>query len=236
MLSLNKNILEVMYSGLSTGRESSDRVLVTILEGMLSGDYKPGDRVNARKLAETLNVSIVPVREAIHILAGEGVIELSKNRGARIRKLDKNEVSKWWEIIGTMSKLGIKQAAERIGNHEGNIDKVHQAMQLIRDSAGKVEPFEFMMVLMNYHQQIHIVAENEQLNEAWRRLQVVFWAYFFPEFVPIADYWDVYVRNHQRVTDAIISSDSAGAEAIYQYHIDWTVAFFRGERPETVKP
>ena len=60
-----------IFESLNTGRDSSDRVLQTIIEGLLEGRYQPGERVVARQLAEELGVSIVPVREAIHILAGE---------------------------------------------------------------------------------------------------------------------------------------------------------------------
>ena len=87
-----------IFESLATGRDSSDRVLRTIIEGLLFGRYNPGERVVARQLAEELDVSIVPVREAIHILAGEGVIELSARKGARIRSLNKEEVGNWWEI------------------------------------------------------------------------------------------------------------------------------------------
>ena len=66
-----------IFESLNTGRDSSDRVLQTVIEGLLEGRYKPGERVVARQLAEELGVSIVPVREAIHILAGEGVIDLN---------------------------------------------------------------------------------------------------------------------------------------------------------------
>lgn len=236
MTPLDADHVPQMFAQLATGRESSDRVLYTILEEMLEGRYKPGDRVNARQLAEKLDVSIVPVREAIHVLAGEGVVELQPNKGAKIRSMDRREVANWWEILGTIGKLGIKLAAERIGHDEANPQRVRDAMELIKDSVRQVSPFEFVLVLVKYHEILHEVAENQELNEAVRRLQVFFWAFFFPDYLPVADYWDIYVRNHQRVTDAILCADAAGAEAAYQYHIDWTDALLNGDRPDPNKP
>ena len=49
-----------MFKRTATGRPSSDRVLAYLLDGLLDGRINPGDRVNARKLAEQLDVSIVP--------------------------------------------------------------------------------------------------------------------------------------------------------------------------------
>ncbi|MEH6581055.1 MAG: GntR family transcriptional regulator [Halioglobus sp.] len=225
-----------IFESLATGRESSDRVLRTIIEGLLDGRFSPGGRVVARQLAEELDVSIVPVREAIHILAGEGVIELSARKGARIRTLNKEEVGNWWEIHGMVGKLGVRFAAQRIGRNENSVTRVNDAMDLIRENAGKLEGFDFVMILLRYHMALHEVAEMPELNEATRRLGIFFWAIFFPEYIPMKDYPAAYIHNHQRVTDAIISGDPAGAEAAYQYHIDWSDALISGERPDPDKP
>lgn len=225
-----------IFESLNTGRDSSDRVLQTIIEGLLEGRYKPGERVVARQLAEELDVSIVPVREAIHILAGEGVIDLTARKGARIRSMDREEVGAWWRIQSTVGKLGVGFAARRINCQPDNVARVDDAMDLIREKAGTLDGFEFLMVLLRYHMVVHEVAEMPQLNEATRRLGFFFWAIFFPAYIPVREYGQMYIRNHQRVTDAIVSGDAGGAEAAYQYHIDWTAALINGERPDINTP
>jgi len=225
-----------IFASLNTGRDSSDRVLQTIIEGLLAGRYQPGERVVARQLAEELGVSIVPVREAIHILAGEGVIDLTARKGARIRSMDREEVGAWWRIHAAVARLGVGFAAGRINRREDNVAKLIDAMDLVGENAGQLEGFEFLMVLLRYHMVVHEVAEMPQLNEASRRLGFFFWAIFFPAYIPVREYGQMYIRNHQRVTDAVISGDRAGAEAAYQYHADWTDALISGERPDINQP
>lgn len=225
-----------IFESLNTGRDSSDRVLQTIIEGLLEGRYQPGERVVARQLAEELGVSIVPVREAIHILAGEGVIDLTARKGARIRSMDQEEVGNWWRIQSMVGKLGVGFAARRINRQSDSVAKLQDAMDLIRENAGQLEGFEFLMVLLRFHMVVHDVAEMPQLNEATRRLGFFFWAIFFPTYIPVREYGEMYIRNHQRVTDAIVNGDPAGAEAAYQYHIDWTNALIEGERPDMAQP
>jgi DNA-binding GntR family transcriptional regulator len=225
-----------IFESLSTGRDSSDRVLKAIIEGLLTGRYQPGERVVARQLAEELEVSIVPVREAIHLLAGEGVIDLTARKGARIRSMDREEVGAWWRIQSVVGKLGVGFAARRINRRDDSVAKLLDAMDLIRENAGEMDGFEFLMVLLRYHMAVHDVAEMPQLNEATRRLGFFFWAIFFPAYIPVREYGQMYIRNHQRVTDAIVNGDPAGAEAAYQYHIDWTIALIDGERPDINKP
>ncbi len=225
-----------IFENLATGRDSSDRVLRTIIEGLLDGRYQPGQKVNARQLSEELQVSIVPVREAIHILAGEGVIDLTARKGARIRSLDQREVRNWWEINGVVARLGVRFAAEHIGNDPANVEKIRDAMELVREKAGTLSGFDYIMVLLRYHMVMHEVAEMPELNEAVRRLGIFFWAIFFPEYIPMQDYAATYVRNHQRVTDAVLAGDPDAAEAAYQYHIDWSDALIAGERPDPEAP
>jgi DNA-binding GntR family transcriptional regulator len=225
-----------IFESLNTGRDSSDRVLQTIIEGLLAGRYQPGERVVARQLAEELDVSIVPVREAIHILAGEGVIDLTARKGARIRSMNQEEVGNWWRIQSMVGKLGVGFAARRINRRADNVAKLQDAMDLVRENAGHMDGFEFLMVLLRFHMVVHDVAEMPQLNEATRRLGFFFWAIFFPTYIPVREYGEMYIRNHQRVTDAIVNGDPAGAEAAYQYHIDWTNALIEGERPDMALP
>ncbi|GEM_PF-1469411 len=225
-----------IFDSLATGRDSSDRVLRTIIEGLLEGRYQPGEKVNARQLSEELGVSIVPVREAIHILAGEGVIDLTARKGARIRSLNREEVRNWWEINGAVGRLGAKFAARRINDDPAYREMVSDAMEMVRDHAGKLDGFEFIMVLMRFHMVLHDVAAMPELNEAMRRLGIFHWAIFFPEYIPMRDYAASYVRNHQRVADAVLSGDGVSAEAAYQYHIDWSDALIAGERPDPDVP
>jgi DNA-binding GntR family transcriptional regulator len=225
-----------IFESLNTGRDSSDRVLQTIIEGLLDGRYQPGERVVARQLAEELGVSIVPVREAIHMLAGEGVIDLTARKGARIRDMDQQEVGNWWRIQASIGRLGVGFAARRINRRKDNIARIEDAMDLIREKAGKLDGFEFLMVLVRFHMVVHDVAEMPELNEATRRLGFFFWAIFFPRYIPVRDYGPVYIQNHQRVTDAIVNGDPGGAEAAYQYHIEWTDALVNGERPDQDRP
>ena len=170
------------------------------------------------------------------MLAGEGVIDLTARKGARIRTLNRDEVRNWWEIHGMLGRVGVRFAAEHIVDDEANAAKVIDAMDLIRENAGKLSGFDYIMILLRYHMVLHEVAKMPELNEATRRLGIFFWAIFFPEYIPMEEYSDGYVRNHQRVTDAILAGDPEAAEAAYQYHIDWSDALISGERPDPHKP
>ena len=65
---------------------------------LVEGAIAPGSKLNERALSELLNVSRTPLREAIKMLAAEGLVELLPNRGAIARFLT-NPVLMWFGVI-----------------------------------------------------------------------------------------------------------------------------------------
>ena len=55
-----------IYFRTSTGRAATDMVMSHILDQLLAGELRPGQRVNTKQICEKLGVSVVPAREAIH--------------------------------------------------------------------------------------------------------------------------------------------------------------------------
>ncbi|MEM9203922.1 MAG: GntR family transcriptional regulator [Actinomycetota bacterium] len=67
---------------------TSAQVEAAIVERLLDGRYGPGDWIRQDALAAELDVSKIPVREALHRLAGEGMLRFETNRGVRVPELD----------------------------------------------------------------------------------------------------------------------------------------------------
>src|ERR1700742_2314201 len=66
------------------------------------GDLAPGARVPERNLCERFAISRTPLREALKVLAAEGLIELLPNRGARVATLNDNNLTEIFEVIGIL--------------------------------------------------------------------------------------------------------------------------------------
>lgn len=79
------------------------------------GELGPGSRVPERALCQQFAVSRTPLREALKVLAAEGLVELLPNRGARITSLDDTALSHLFEVISLLEAEGGRLAAARIG-------------------------------------------------------------------------------------------------------------------------
>ena len=95
--------------------ETVDFVTGEIKAGIREGRLAPGQRLIETDLARTLGVSRGPLREALRRIAAEGLIELTPNRGAVVRKLTREEVEEIFEILAALTHLAIRKVAERIG-------------------------------------------------------------------------------------------------------------------------
>ncbi len=63
-----------------------------ILSAIVNGDIKPGERLIQEKIAEQINISRTPVREALLRLEQEGILELSGRKGFSIRDISNEEI------------------------------------------------------------------------------------------------------------------------------------------------
>jgi DNA-binding GntR family transcriptional regulator len=100
-------------------KEFQNRSLMEIIfrqmEGMiLSGKIKPGERINESKLSNVLGVSRAPIREALRLLASNGILEIRANRGMFVRDLQIKEVEELYDIRAALDVLAGERAAERI--------------------------------------------------------------------------------------------------------------------------
>ncbi len=81
---------------------------------ILSGQYASGDRLGEVELAATLGVSRTPVREALRLLAAEGLVEITPNKGARVIAWSPAELEEIFVLRAQVEGLAARRAAERI--------------------------------------------------------------------------------------------------------------------------
>lgn len=85
---------------------------------LMKGRYLPGQKMTIRGLAEEFGVSLTPVREALHYLAAEGVLETETNRSARVPVMTGERIRELRDVRMTNEGLAAARAAERISPEE----------------------------------------------------------------------------------------------------------------------
>ncbi|HEX4003076.1 MAG TPA: GntR family transcriptional regulator [Candidatus Acidoferrales bacterium] len=91
----------------------NSRVVVRIREMILHGDLLPGQRVREVELANNLGVSRTPVREALPILAQEGILMQLDTRGFVVREFTPQEIMDAIDVRGVLEGLAARALAEQ---------------------------------------------------------------------------------------------------------------------------
>lgn len=89
-----------------------DQVTEVIREAILSGRYQPTERLKVAELSRQFDFSAMPVREALRTLEGEGLVEITPNRGATVRRLDRQFIEDLFELNTELRIFAIRRGTK----------------------------------------------------------------------------------------------------------------------------
>lgn len=216
-----------------TGRGGVDRALNEIVLGLVSGSYEPGDRLSASRIAKETGVGLVPVREALHLLAGQGVIEMLPQRGARVRGMSRAETESWHQVFQALTLIGIRTAAGLIREQRTLRVPLGEAQRVLDQLVDEVSGPAILNALLDYHRRLNAFCGLTLLDEASRRLQVVHWISFVARYAALVPHRAFIVQNYRRLSEALARGDADGACAAYNYECAFMNTLIRGDDIET---
>jgi DNA-binding GntR family transcriptional regulator len=105
-----------------------------IKTAILSGRLNPGEKLTEEHLAKTLGVSRTPVREALHKLESEGLINVRKKRGFVVSWDSKDEVEELFELRSILEGYSLRTISKSISEEtfhqlEGFIQNAEEALR-----------------------------------------------------------------------------------------------------------
>jgi DNA-binding GntR family transcriptional regulator len=95
------------------GRVGSELAYEALRALIVEGRLAPGERIIEQRIAAELNLSRTPVREAVRMLAAEGLIVSTRHRGAMVRTLERSEVLDLYELRAKLESYAAELAASR---------------------------------------------------------------------------------------------------------------------------
>ncbi len=111
-----------------------ERAYEYLKENLLSGRFKPGERLTEEYLAGELGVSRTPIREALHKLEQEGLIQALETRGFRVASDSQEEMEELFEIRSILEGYALRCVCERVSDKdleelEGYIQKAEESFE-----------------------------------------------------------------------------------------------------------
>lgn len=191
-------------------------VAVRLRQRIVEGQLAPGAKLNERELAELLNVSRTPLREAIKMLAAEGLVELLPNRGAVVAQMSAQDVADTFEVISGLEGQSGELAAQRITEAElAEIRALHYEMMA---AYTRRDLPTYYRLNAQIHTQINAAARNPVLAQTWRTVNARLQALRFRSNFDEAK-WKRAVKEHERMVELLAERDSAGLRALLAEHL-----------------
>src|SRR3546814_16045211 len=93
-----------------------EEVVSRLRDMIIEGELTPGARVNERELCAQFGISRTPLREALKVMASEGLILLLRNRGARVTRLTRRDIENMFQVMAVLEAMSGELACVRISD------------------------------------------------------------------------------------------------------------------------
>lgn len=156
------------YQGIVRKTLHHEVVVDALRELILEGELEPMSRINEVELCERFGISRTPLREAIKLLAAEGLLVLLPNRGARVVALSETEIGEILQVVGALEGAAGELACERITDEELAAIEAATAEMVAAWKAGDYPGY--FALNREIHDAIMAAARNSALQSTYRSL------------------------------------------------------------------
>jgi DNA-binding GntR family transcriptional regulator len=199
-------------------RSLHDELTERIRALITRGDLSPGEKIPEKELCAQFGVSRTPLREALKVLASEGIITLRPNRGATVSSISVDELEEVFPVLGALEALSGEIACQQITDREvAAIRKMHVAM-VAHWKRSEIQPY--FRLNQRIHEAILEATRNETLQTIYRglagRLQSARFS-FMAQMSP--ERWAKAVEEHEAMIKALEARDGAKLSKILKTHL-----------------
>ncbi|GGN24008.1 DNA-binding GntR family transcriptional regulator [Actinoplanes campanulatus] len=198
-----------------------------VREGILQGEFTPGERLVETDLMSRFGATRFAVRAALAELCAEELIEVSPRRGARVRKVPTHEAVEVTEIRMVVGGLIAARAAERITDQQAA--ELAEAAALLRRAAETGAQRRYRDLEQHLHDLIRRIAAHRTADTVTETLRGRLLRHqFILSLLPTRP--EASLDRHERIITAILDRDPEAAEAAMRAQIAATITALRSMR------
>lgn len=202
----------MMYERVATPPSSrTDFVLESIKSAILSGELRPGQALVESELAAGLAVSKTPVREALKILAGFGLVMMSPYKGASVRIVDAELARSVYDVRALLEPEALRRSVHRGADFGA-------ARAALSDAAAGTDQASMSLANRRFHHALYVGCGNplmigilDDLRDQTALITVAGWG--------IRATWDVEAAEHAAILAAAEEGDADRAAELLRAHV-----------------
>ena len=198
------------------GTSLHDGVAARLRAMVFDRELAPGEWIDEKKLAEQWQVSRTPLREALKVLAAEGLVELVPHRGCRVIELTDGDADALFPVMALLEGRCAFEAASKAGDDElAHLARLHDALEH-HAAAGDVDGY--YRANHDFHRQVQVLADNrwlERITDDLRR----FMRMMRGRQLNLPGRLQASINEHRVLIDAFRERDAARAERAMHDHL-----------------
>jgi len=203
-----------------------EQVKELILERILNGTYKPGERLVETRIAAELGTSQAPVREALRDLELLRFVESEAFRGARVRAVSGEELAEIYPVRAAIEEVAAREAASRL---DGAVEPLEAALAAMHAAADAGDLHTLAARDAAFHRLIIEASGNQILLGVWSSLGIELWTAVTALRTRL-DGHEI-AELHRPVLDALRDRDPERAGSTLRRHVEHFAELLKGAMP-----
>jgi DNA-binding GntR family transcriptional regulator len=200
-----------------TAKSLVNQVVDAIVEATAKGIFLPGDRIVEAEVARALNVSRIPVREALRLLESQGVVVSERYRGMRLMSVDIDRLEKILKVRLALEKLAGAEVMQRLKSDPDVLKPLERVLARMHEAGDAEDGFRVASLDTEFHLCLCQLSGNEVLARTFeplsRQLTIIFGLSTMKKGVKSI------VCEHDEVVEVLKAGDQAAFDALMEVHI-----------------
>jgi DNA-binding GntR family transcriptional regulator len=185
-------------------------------EQIFSKQLPPGSWLDEQNLADQFGISRTPMREAIKVLASEGLITIKMRRGAYVTEVVRRDLEQIFTILSLLEGQAAKEAATKATEAELNLlDHLHHRLET---AAADRDMEQFFEINVKFHELIQEIAGNRWMNGVIADLRKVLKLHRRDSLTSTGRLQNSLVE-HREILRALLQRDEMAAESAMRIHL-----------------
>ena len=206
-----------MSAATLTPRALYEEVAELLRQRIFSRELEPGSWIDELKIAEEYGISRTPLREALKVLAAEGLVTMKVRRGAYVTEVSQQDLADVYHLLSLLESDAAGVAAERATEAQLHTLQVLHAELEAAAIPGQVDREHFFALNERFHMQLLAIANNRWRDQMVADLRKVMKLNRHNSLLKSGRIGES-LREHRALMAAIVARDPAAAMARMREH------------------
>ncbi|MFZ3117807.1 MAG: GntR family transcriptional regulator [Variovorax sp.] len=208
-----------MSAATLTPRALYEEVAELLRQRIFSRELEPGSWIDEMKIAEEYGISRTPLREALKVLAAEGLVTMKVRRGAYVTEVSQQDLADVYHLLSLLESDAAGVVAERATEAQLHTLQLLHAELEAAAIPGQVDREHFFAINERFHMQLLAIANNRWRDQMVADLRKVMKLNRHNSLLKSGRI-DESLREHRALMAAIVAKDPAAAMARMREHFD----------------